>query len=340
MLWIGAVLLVIASIYWFLRSNWLTINTNLQQARQAAERKDWARSEVQYAQTFRAIKLLKEPANTRYLRTASVGLAGVFHRRGKFQEADELLSAVVQLNAPANRFESTDMALAHDTLGQLRLDQGRYVEAQQAFERALQICEDIGDKTLIVMELQRLGDAFLRQSQFEQAQQVLLRANDVEREVTSELLRRTGKDPTGYVMTSFSQPEIYFSQQKWSDALPAFESKVSSWERAVTRPDNVDLGALQMRLADIQGRLGDSQTSTETYRRALGTIRRDWTDNHPRVAGCLAALALALKAGDEKNEAARDALEIFAACGLETHPDALACWDILQSSHNAQQASA
>jgi predicted negative regulator of RcsB-dependent stress response len=340
MLWIGAVILSCAAVYWFLRSKWLTINTTLRQALQAAERRDWKCAEVFFARAMQVVKTLQEPAQSRYLRTAAVGLAGVFHRRGRFQEAGELLSAALELREPANRFESNDLLLAHDTLGLIRLDQGRFIEAQKSFERALQLCEGIGDKTLILMELQRLGDVFLRQAQFERAEQILLRACEVEREMTSEQLRRSGKNIAEYVITSFSQPEIYFTQKKWSEALPALEAKVSHWERAVTRPDNVDLGTLQMRLADVQGRLGNSAASIETYRRALDTIKRDWTEGHPRVAVCTGALAVALEAGDGKNEAAREALEMFAACGLEAHPDAAGCREILLLSDDVRPALA
>jgi tetratricopeptide (TPR) repeat protein len=212
------------------------------------------------------------------------------------------------------------------------MDRGDYATAQQYLQKAIVQREKTGNQGWMIMELQTLGDVLLRQQKFDEAEQILIRANDTEKRVTHESLVRQGKDPGSMVIISMSQPDVYFSQRRWTEALKVYQEKVTHWERSLTRPDNVDLGHLQMRLAEVQTNLGDASAAAESYRHAAESFQRDWTGEHPRVALALGRLSEALQAAnhcDEARRAAKSALDLFESNGIPQHPQAAACRQVL-----------
>jgi tetratricopeptide (TPR) repeat protein len=226
-----------------------------------------------------------------------------------------------------------DLCFGHVTWGQLCLDRGRYAEAQEHMQKATLLRQNLGNRGWLIMELQALGDALLRQDKFDEAEQVLTRCNDLEKQVIHESLVCQGKNPGASVMISMSQPDVYFSQRRWPEALKVYQEKVTHWERSLTRPDNVDVGHLQMRLGEVQAHLGNASAAAETYRHAAESFKRDWSGEHPRVARALGRLSQALGASNQVEDArraAKSALQLFESNGIPQHPEAEACRRLLK----------
>jgi tetratricopeptide (TPR) repeat protein len=147
-------------------------------------------------------------------------------------------------------------------------------------------------------------------------------------------MQREGKIPGASTSISMTQPDIYYSQKRWRDALIAYQEKVSHFLGVADVPDIVNLPRLQMRLAAVQNNLQDFPASVQTYQKCIERLTTDWAAVHPKVAVCLAKLAGALVANgnlEDSKKTAGKSLEMFAACGLPDHPEASVCRDLVEA---------
>ena len=80
-----------------------------------------------------------------------------------------------------------------------------------------------------------------------------------------------------------SMPDLYFCREQYDDARRLYREKVEYWEKQVTRPDNINVGHLQMRLAFSEARTGSVAAAFEMYARAEATFQREWCGLHPKV---------------------------------------------------------
>ena len=179
---------------------------------------------------------------------------------------------------------------------------------------------------MVAFDSQRLGHALIVQSRRDEAAAVLEHCAEIETRIVHEQLVREGKDPGTKQIISMSLPDIHFCRERWLEARPLYEEKVSHWEDCVTRPDNIDLGHLKVRLAACQSNSGDPSAAIGTCRRAVSTFEREWSAGHPKVAVAQAALAQLLAREQrlqEAAEAARAAQAIFTEKQIPDHPEAL-----------------
>jgi tetratricopeptide (TPR) repeat protein len=152
--------------------------------------------------------------------------------------------------------------------GDLCLDAGRYAEAEARYRKALEVNEGIGNRAMVTFDSQRLAHVLILQSRRDEAAIVLEHCAELETSIVHEQLVH--------------------------------------WEKSLTRPDNIDLGHLQLRLAAREAASGDRLAAIETCRRAIGTFEREWSDRHPEAAG-----------------AARAAHAIFHEKQISEHPEDL-----------------
>jgi hypothetical protein len=94
---------------------------------------------------------------------------------------------------------------------------------------------------------------------------------------------REGKNPAEHHVISWSLPDLHFCREQYEDARRLYREKVEFWEKSVTRPDNIDLGHLQMRLAVCEERTGHRDAAIEMYTRAASTFAREWGEEHPKT---------------------------------------------------------
>src|ERR1051326_7241002 len=106
-----------------------------------------------------------------------------------------------------------------------------------------------------------------------------------------EQMIREGKNPAEHHVLSWSMPDLHFCRGQYEDARQIYRRKVEFWEKSVTRPDNIDLGHLQMRLAAAEAHTGHRAEAQEMYTRAEATFAREWCEAHPKVAAARAAKA-------------------------------------------------
>jgi tetratricopeptide (TPR) repeat protein len=328
--WIAGIVLLALTLLFF-RSKTRGFLGLWVRAEGAFARRSWQEAESLYRQTL-AVASRRNPQSN-YCRHCQVQIARIRYRLGELDEAESLFQEALTGWQPDAPQVFDDLCFGHVTWGQLCLDRGRYAEAQEHMRKATLLRENQGNRGWLIMELQALGDALLRQDKFDEAEQVLTRCNDLERQVIHESLVSEGKNPGAAVMISMSQPDVYFSQRRWPEALKVYQEKVTHWERSLTRPDNVDVGHLQMRLGEVQAHLGDASAAAETYRHAAESFKRDWSGEHPRVARALGRLSQALGASNQVEDArrvAKSALQLFESNGIPQHPEAEACRRLLK----------
>jgi hypothetical protein len=83
---------------------------------------------------------------------------------------------------------------------------------------------------------------------------------------------------------SWSLPDLHFCREQYEDARKLYQGKVEHWEGSVTRPDNIDVGHLQMRLAMANLKTGHRAEALAMYARAEKTFEREWGAGHPKIA--------------------------------------------------------
>jgi tetratricopeptide (TPR) repeat protein len=136
----------------------------------------------------------------------------------------------------------------------------------------------------MIFDLQRLGDSLIRQGRRDDAEEAINQAIALETQVVHEQMTREGKDPGQHRIISWSMPDLYFCREQYEDARKIYQQKVEHWETSVTRPDNIDLGHLQMRLAMSNLKTGRRADALAMYTRAEKTFEREWAVGHPKIA--------------------------------------------------------
>ena len=190
-----------------------------------------------------------------------------------------------------------EMKPAYLVWGDLCTDEGRHPEAEQHYRLALQGEEQIGNLGGMIFVLQRLGDSLIRQERRDEAEEAIGKAIALETRVVQEQMARQRKNPVTDRVISWILPDLHFCREEYDDARRLYREKVEFWEKSVTRPDNIDLGRLEMRLALAEARTGHWAEAMEMYTRAEKTFEREWGEEHPKVeAARQAKAALMLEA--------------------------------------------
>ncbi|MCC6364226.1 MAG: tetratricopeptide repeat protein [Bryobacterales bacterium] len=290
----------------------------------AFDRRDWLDAERHCRVCLSIAMMLEEPARAMYEGHSLMQLAHALYRLGRMREAESTLRQALPRLRASFTGGHPGISAGHALWGDLCMDQGRYPEAEQQYERAVAADEQIGNIGMMIFALQRLGEVLIQQARWNDAEEVIDRCVKLEVQVLRDELRRTGEQPDGSQILSMSLPDLYFSQRRFEDATRVYQQKVDYWEHTHVRPDSIDLGRLQTRLGIAQAMTGHYEGSVEMLRRAAETYRREWSADHPRVAVSLARLAVVLERahrGDEARAAAQGARELLAAKGLEEHPE-------------------
>jgi tetratricopeptide (TPR) repeat protein len=260
-------------------------------AERAFNSKDWPSAERLLRETHARAGQWKEPGRSRIQGDAALRWGVAVYRQGKMREAEDLFrqaASKLGVSFPAGHPVT---AQAYLMWGDLCVDEERYPEAEGHYRKALETDERTGNLAMMIFDLQRLGDALIRQSRRAEAEEVIERAIALETRVVHEQLRRSGKDPGTCNVVSMSMPDLYFCRQQYEDARRLYREKVQYWEKSVSKPDNVDVGHLQMRLALAEAGVGDAAAALDMYRQAAATFKREWSDNHPKTLAALAGAA-------------------------------------------------
>jgi tetratricopeptide (TPR) repeat protein len=248
----------------------------------ARRRRNWALAARFYREGHEAAGKLKDPIRSRLESQIEIQWASVLHRQGKMREAEDLIRRGIS-KAKAACLPRFQVAQGYLCWGDLCADEGRFQEAEGHYRKALEGDDQSGNLAGAVFDLQRLGDALLHQERRAEAEEIINRAIVLETQVVHAQLTSEGKNPAEHPILSMSVPDLLFCREQYEDARRLYREKVNFWEQQVTRPDNVELGRLQMRLAFAEARTGHSEEAMEMYTRAEATFVREWGERHPKA---------------------------------------------------------
>jgi tetratricopeptide (TPR) repeat protein len=278
MWWIVGTVVAVVLVFRLLTRNPERLSARLSAAAERAyQRGDFA-SAVRLSRDARAVAgTLKEPARSSLQSVMEVQLASYLYRCGRMSEAGELFACAFA-KASGARCLAT-LRPFYVFWADLRADEGELTDAEQYYRIALAADEERGNSGGMVFIFQKLADVLLRQGRRHDAEIVIQRAVALEAEIVHDSER----------VISWTLPDLHFCREEYEKAAAIYRSKVEHWEKSAARPDSIELGRLQMRLAECEARLGRREQAVELYARAEKTFERDWSESHPKTARARAA---------------------------------------------------
>ena len=251
-------------------------------AQRACKRRDFEAAARFFREAHAAAGKLKEPRKSLIESQIEIAWATLLYRQAKMTEAEEMLRRGFSRTRAAGCHPQ--MKPAYAVWGDICTDEGRYIEAEGHYRTAIEGEEQIGNKAGMIFDLQRLGDSLIRQGRRDDAEEVVNQAIALETQVVHEQMVKEGKEPGQHRVISWSLPDLHFCREQYEDARKLYQGKVEHWESSVTRPDNIDLGHLQMRLAMANLKTGHRAEALAMYARAEKTFEREWGEGHPKIA--------------------------------------------------------
>ena len=280
--WIITTIIGILVLFWVIARMPLRRLIALNRATQrACNRKDYDTAIRLCGLSHKAAERLREPARLRVQSKIEIQWATLLYRQGRIRQAEDLFHEGFTHARAAGSYP--ELRPAYLVWGDLCTDEGRHLEAEQHYRTAIAGEEQIGNMGSMIFDLQRLGDSLIRQGRRQAAEEVIQRAIVLETQVVHEQMTRDGKNPSQHRVISWSLPDLHFCREQYEDARRLYREKVEFWEKSVTRPDNINLGHLQMRLALSEERTGHRADAIEMYTRAEKTFEREWGETHPKV---------------------------------------------------------
>lgn len=294
MLWIvgsaaAAALIAFVAYLLFLRPPVRQAMALTRASQRACLSKDWEGALRYCRLAHQTASLLKDPLKSCVVAGIEIQWATVLYRQGRMREAEGLLKQGFATARSVGHYQP--MMPAHLVWGDLCVDEGRHQDAEFHYRTALEGEQKVGNLAMMVFNLQRLGDSLIRQERREEAEEVINQAITLETRVVHEQMVRDGKNPAEHPVIAWSLPDLYFCRRQYDDARRLYREKVNHWEKCVTRPDNIDLGRLQIRLAVSEALTGNRAEAVEYFTRAESTYTREWGESHPKVAAARNARA-------------------------------------------------
>jgi tetratricopeptide (TPR) repeat protein len=252
-------------------------------AMHARQRRDWATAGKFYGEALRAAGKLNQPLRSKLEGETEIEWACVLHRQGKLREAGERFRSGYSKVVEDNWRARLTVSQGYFYWGDLCTDEGRNAEAEQHYRQALKSNEAMGNLAGSIFALQRLADALIRQERRRDAEEAIQRAITLESQAVHEHLVKQGKNPAEDPVIPMSLPDLHFCRENYREARRLYREKVQFWERQVNRPDNVELGRLQMRLALAEAQTGHMADALGIYAEAASTFEREWGEEHPKA---------------------------------------------------------
>jgi tetratricopeptide (TPR) repeat protein len=291
MVWILAAVAVLVLFFVFINRTARLARSLSCAAQNARNRKDWPAASKLYRHGYEVAGLLKEPLKSQMESVIEIQWASVLYRQGQMTEAEDLVRRGLVKGRRCFPVESGLLLEGGLTWGDLCTDQGRHCEAEQHYRKVLEGDERRGNLGGAIFDLQKLADSLIRQGRRGEAEAEIHRAIVLETQVVHEQLLRSGKNPAAHSVVSMCQPDLVFCREQYGDARRLYREKVAYWERQVTRPGQIDVGRLEMRLALAEAETGHLADAIEMYTRAEATFRREWCEEHPKAVAAREARA-------------------------------------------------
>jgi tetratricopeptide (TPR) repeat protein len=298
MAWVIAAAIAVILIYRFLHTPARQAKALSFSAMHARNRRNWALAAEFYSESHQMASKLNEPLRSQIESQVEVQWAAMLYRQGLLRDAEDMLRQ--GLSKGERHFAADSEMLVQGSLcwGDLCTDEGRHVEAEGHYRKALAGDEPHDNIAGMMFDLQRLGDCLIRQERRAEAEAVIERAVAFETRHAREFAISRGMDPDKYLLTPISLPTLHFCREQYEDARRLYRGQVEHWEAQAKRPDNIDIGQLQMKLALADARAGHLEEAIDAYERAASVFERDWCPGHPKALAASVAKA-ALEASVE-----------------------------------------
>jgi tetratricopeptide (TPR) repeat protein len=258
-------------------------------AENARTRADWAAAARLFGHSYETAGLLKEPLRGRLRCQIEIRRAGVLYRQGEMGRAEEMVRRGVA-GARQHFLNETSVLLQGClTWGDICADQGRHEEAEQQYRVVVAGEEDRANLAGAIFALQKLSDSLICQGRRGEAEEVVGRAMTIEKQLVRIQLAMQ-KDASGRPVISMCQPDLHFCREEYAEARTLYREKVEFWEGQASRPETIELGRLQMRLAQSEARTGHAAEAIAMYDRARATFEREWCEGHAKAAAARDAM--------------------------------------------------
>lgn len=296
---------------------------------------DFARAVFALAQVYRAMGLYAKAAplleqalalfrqtvgdkDSAYLRCLTdVGLLAL--DRGDVVAAEPPLTKLAEVwrDRPGGGIR---YAHALHNLGLLRIRQGDFKRAEQAYRQALQLKEKLRgpDHLDCAITLENLGGLYQETAEFTQAEKELLRAEKIR-------LRAGGRDSPQMIAALHELGTLYHRMGQYDRAEPLLRKVVELRER-YQGSEHPDYAKSLDNLGKLRNSLGDYKEAIRLLAQALQIRKKVLPAHHPDYAVGLNNLAsLFLKAAmyPEARKSFQEALDITRKVKGETHQDYL-----------------
>jgi tetratricopeptide (TPR) repeat protein len=257
----------------------------------ARHNKAWARAADFLARSREAADKLTEPLRSRIQSQIEIQWAEILYRQGHLDGAEDMMRRGLSVGERFFAPQSEMLLQGYGCWGDLCSDQGRLLDAEGHYRKALEGHELGNDAAGIMFDLQRLGECLMRQQRSEEAERVILRAIAAETRSAREFAVKRGMDPDRYQLTPISLPNLHFCREEYDDARRLFRAQVEHWATQEKRPDNIDLGQMQMRLALAEARAGHLEEAGNAYEQAATCFAGEWCEGHPKAVAAREAKA-------------------------------------------------
>ena len=214
-----------------------------------------------------------------------------------FEAADRMLAPAVDLARVRYGAEHPRVAEAIDALGYLRMEQGKFSDAEALHREALAMhLELLGPKhDAVAGSLGNLGATLIGAGKYAEAETPLRESIAMRRELGTVDRREFAIDLSNLAVAQRRQGKLAEAEAGYREALAI--------QRKVLGDDHPDVGATSFNLAKVlqdQGKLPEAEAM---YRESLALHRRSFGESHPNIAANLSGLGMALQESGKSAEA-------------------------------------
>lgn len=289
---------------------------------------DEARQNYEAAIAYFRPKLSEDKAHYKWLTIALNDLANVYHRDGKFDEGDALIS---EANELAENLEGADryvIPILRISYCSRFYNKGKFEESAQCFLKAEEVLKEQGrDKSFeggTLASYQCM--AYINAKQFDRAEPKCRDGYEITRDTSSE-------DGPYTLWSLYNLAGYYFNTEKYPEAKQHVD-KILAIARAQHPNGNVSLGNPMRLLGDIQTKTGQLKEGEASLRLALQYMFTALKEPSPEIAGAKASLGdnlIAQKRFSEARELLTSAVDNFSKTRGDEHPFTKKNRDLLAS---------
>jgi tetratricopeptide (TPR) repeat protein len=205
--------------------------------------------------------------------------------RGRYREADPLLSQAVALAEQQHGTDHLLLILRLDKQAELFWNQGKYEEAERVLQRMLVLeMHYMGQHHSGTAEtLSKLAVLYASQGKYEKAEPLYQRALHIQRQ-------QLGHEHFQVSTTLNNLAYLYWRQGKYGEAESLYKQALSIWERQLD-PDQPEIASPLTNLANLYREQGRYEEAEPLYKQALCIREQRLGSDHPYTGITINGLA-------------------------------------------------